>query len=196
MTDVGRKESCASSGMPRCDVVSPSPEVCFLVIRARPTPAATDAWRNPGWVPWPTSKPASHTATTSPVLPNVDSRKSQAPARRAPTTQSPWHALICATFHNSEPPRLVHKGPQERPALLVQQFRTLQVVQIPGEVADQQPTMRQGARPIIEPRLERARTLLRLDSPAANLDFLVDFQHARHLEHEPRDRERQLQRRA
>src|SRR5712671_3161345 len=55
--------------------------------------------------------------------------------------------------------------------------------------------MRQRARPIIEPRLERARTLLRLDAPASDLDFFVDLQHLRHLEHESRHRERHLQRR-
>src|SRR5207247_2613007 len=56
--------------------------------------------------------------------------------------------------------------------------------------------MRQCARPIIEPRLDRPSTLPGLDPPTADLDFLVDLQHTRHLEHEPRHLECHLQRRA
>ena len=53
--------------------------------------------------------------------------------------------------------------------------------------------MGQRAGPIIEPRLERARTLLRLHAPASDLDLLLDLEHLRDLEDEPRDRERPLQ---
>src|ERR1700758_1444379 len=56
--------------------------------------------------------------------------------------------------------------------------------------------MRQRARPVIEPCLERTRTLLRLDAPAPDLDFFLDLQNARHREHEPRYCEGRLQRRA
>src|SRR6266704_6731871 len=90
---------------------------------------------------------------------------------------------------------LINTRPQQLPALPVQLPRRSQVIQVPREVADQQSTVRQGARPIIEPRLECARTLLRFDPPMADLDFLVDLEHPRDLEDEPGDRERPLQRR-
>src|SRR5882672_2940007 len=94
------------------------------------------------------------------------------------------------------PPFSVNKRPQQLLALPVQQLRLAEVIQIARQIANQQSTMWQCARPIIEPRLEGPRTLLCLDPPTADLDFLVDFQHTRHLEHEPRYRERRLQRRA
>src|SRR5439155_17141895 len=88
---------------------------------------------------------------------------------------------------------LINKRPQQLPALPVQLPRRSQVIQVPREVADQQSTVRQGARPIIEPRLERPRTLLRLHAPAPDLDLLLDLEHLRDLEDEPGDRERPLQ---
>src|SRR6266508_526868 len=94
------------------------------------------------------------------------------------------------------PPSLVNKRPQQLPAAPVEGLRPAKVIEVPSQVADQEPAMRQRARPIIEPRLERARTLPRLDPPAPDLDFLIDLQHPRDLEHEPRHRERPLQRRA
>src|SRR6266566_2976505 len=87
----------------------------------------------------------------------------------------------------------VHERPQQLPALPVQPLRRSQVIQIPRQVADEQPAMWQRAGPIIEPRLERARTLLRLHAPASDLDLLLDLEHLRDLEDEPRDRERPLQ---
>ena len=65
-------------------------------------------------------------------------------------------------------------------------------VEISRHVANQDTAVRQRPRPIVQMRLERPGSLLRLHFPLADLDFLVDVEDARHLEHEPRLRQRLL----
>src|SRR2546425_7678805 len=94
------------------------------------------------------------------------------------------------------PPFLVNKRSQQIPAAPIQRFGPAEVVQIAGQVADQQPAVRQAPRPVVEPGLERSWALPRLDAPVPDLDLFIDLQHAGHLEDKARHRERHLQRRA
>src|SRR5687768_8387593 len=88
----------------------------------------------------------------------------------------------------------VDERPQQRPALSVERLGTAQVVQVAREVPDQQAAVREGARPVVQPGLERARALPRLDPPVPDLDLLFDLQHPRHFEDKARHGERRLQR--
>ena len=77
----------------------------------------------------------------------------------------------------------------------VERRRAAQVVQVARHVADQQAAVRQRPRPVVEPRLKRARPLPCLDAPAPDLHFFLDLQHARHLEDEAGLGERRFQHR-
>src|ERR1051326_4369902 len=91
---------------------------------------------------------------------------------------------------------LVHERPQQLPALFIQLLRLTQLIQIAGEVTDQESAVRQRPWPIIQSGLKEPRPLPRLDAPVPDLDFFIDLQHARHLEDEPRNGERRFERRA
>src|SRR6266498_5537038 len=81
---------------------------------------------------------------------------------------------------------LIHERPQQRPALAVECVGIGEVVQVAGDVADQQPAVRQQPRPVVEPRLERPRALPGLHPPVPDLDLFLDGEDPRHLEHEAR----------
>src|SRR5690348_8823858 len=64
---------------------------------------------------------------------------------------------------------LIHVRPEQLQALRVESRQIVDPVQIARYVPDQQPPARQGARPLVEPRLEGASPLSRCDAPGADL---------------------------
>src|SRR2546422_696948 len=70
----------------------------------------------------------------------------------------------------------IHKRPEQVSTLSVECLGSAEVVEVTRKIPDEQPTVRQGARPVIEPGLERSRTLMRLDAPVPDLDLFLYLQ--------------------